>query len=119
MKKSKNIKIAAYFILLASCLSCKKFLQIPPPETQLEEIKVFQTDQTAISAVAGLYSRVTNSPLLSMVNGGTTLYTGLAADEIRNPASIATADPYLLNTLLPATGSISTNFWIPAYRNIF
>jgi hypothetical protein len=118
MYQLKSI-IPTLFFSSLTFVSCKKFLEIPPPSTQIEQTKVFETDQTAISAMAGLYSRLISSPSLSLVNGGTTVYLGLAADELKNTTSTSTADPFYLNNLLPTNSTVSANFWSAAYRGIF
>jgi len=97
--------------------SCKKFVDINPPETQIETSKIFENDQSAISSIAGLYQRLLTNSLL-ICNGGMTVYAGLSADELFNTNS-GIDDEFSTNSLLSTNGSISGNLWQAAYKNIY
>ncbi len=105
-------------IILIFLSSCKKFLSIPPPQTQAQTQQIFENDQAAVSALTGLYNQMLTSNLW-ITNGGLTVYTGLSADELINTSADANADGFAKNTLLPGNTVLSSNFWIPAYRVIY
>lgn len=106
-----SIMLSAFFI------SCKKFVEVGPPKTQLIEPVVFSNDATATSAGMGLYSRI-NGNLLDISFGGTAIFTALAADEIYNTSANSTYDPFSKNSLLSNTSNIST-LWSTAYGIIY
>ncbi|SEW43103.1 RagB/SusD family nutrient uptake outer membrane protein [Chitinophaga arvensicola] len=58
-----------------SISSCKKFVEIDPPLTQLATASVFEEKYTAIAAVTGIYGA-----MYSMVYFN--IYTGLSSDEL-------------------------------------
>jgi hypothetical protein len=112
------MKATIYFLLflaLATSTSCKKLIEVNNNPNQIETTAVFQNDQTAISAIGGLYAQLRSSSFTI----GPTLYLGLAADEIINTASSLTADPFKTNSLLANNGIVLGSFWTPAYQNIY
>ncbi|SDF70654.1 RagB/SusD domain-containing protein [Mucilaginibacter pineti] len=104
--------------LLTITSSCKKFVEISPPETQAELSKIFADDQTANSATVGLYSQMLGGSL-SFCNGGITLYAALSSDELTNLSSNSNYDPFKTNSLLSSTSIINSTFWIGPYKNIY
>lgn len=107
------------FLVSSSILmsnSCKKFVEIPPPPIQVESMKIFSDDLTAVSAVTGVYAMlaVGNSNLL---NGGITLYTAAASDEINATAPNTDLDPFLTNSISPSHSNLWVRLWRAAYNN--
>jgi starch-binding outer membrane protein, SusD/RagB family len=110
-------KILIFAVLCNLFTSCKKFIDIESPPTQIESSKIFQNDQSAVSAVAGLYRKL----LLSnqyIANGGVTIYAGLSADELLN-TSPGPDDEFRTNSLLASNQRISGNLWSQAYGTIY
>lgn len=120
MKENRIIQsLAVCSMALTTMLcSCKKFVQITPPKTQVESSKIFSNDRTAESAVVGLYVQLVASNN-TFSNGAITLYTGLFADELVNTASSSTNDPFKTNTLLATNTTILQTFWTAPYRYIY
>ncbi|XHR94991.1 hypothetical protein ACFJIV_32950 [Mucilaginibacter sp. UC70_90] len=66
--------------------ACKKFVDIAPSPQLIATDAIFSNDNTALSAVSGVYVQMrSGSP--SFANGGIGIYTGLTADEIYNTSS--------------------------------
>jgi hypothetical protein len=99
-------------------LSCKKFIEIPPPPNQVVSSSVFTDDNSAVSAIVGLYSEMTKTNL-NYVNGALTLYPGLSADELYLTAANSTVDVFTLNEIPSNSNIIKTNFWTAAYSYIY
>lgn len=105
--------------LIFSCLvfsSCKKFVEVAPPSTQIETSKIFTSDGTALSTMNGLYSMI-GLANLNFINGGVTLYAGLSADEIYPTATNADADPFVTNSVSPNHTNLFNRLWRGAYNN--
>lgn len=115
--KISSIKLLALLILF-NLYSCKKFVEIDAPETQIEKRKIFMNDQAAVSAAIGLYYRMVFNNLL-ISNGAVTLYTGLSSDEIHNTSPDSELDQFKDNSLLPNVSGINSGLWKPAYQNIY
>lgn len=105
-------------IILLAGNSCKKFVALNPPKNQIISSEVFINDNTATSAINGIYSVMMQTPLYLM-NGGTTVYPGLSADELSNTATSTTLDPFKNNTLLSSSTVIQNNLWRNAYIFIY
>ena len=112
------MKSAIIISLLSCLLSCRKFVEISPAPNLVVSDKVFESEETAISAVYGLYinMRVLN---LNIINGGATVYGSLSAGDIYNTSSTSSANPFFTNQLLSNNSIVSFNFWNKAYTNIY
>ncbi|WP_276504446.1 RagB/SusD family nutrient uptake outer membrane protein [Terrimonas pollutisoli] len=113
---NKTILLISSFFLLFS--SCKKFLSIPPSQTETQTKQIFENDDAAVSATTGLYNQMLTSNLW-LANGGVTVYSGLSADELVNTNSAMAVDGFTANTLMPDNEILAANFWIPAYKTIY
>jgi hypothetical protein len=81
-----------------SAISCKKLIEVPPPENQLVTATIFSNDQNATDAIRGLYIRIMSSPR-SLLNGGASFYNALSSDELYRPLPLASEDAFTTNTL--------------------
>jgi starch-binding outer membrane protein, SusD/RagB family len=97
---------------------CKKFVDIPPPTTQIETESLFSDGASAQSAANGVYAQITLNSL-TMLNGGVTLHAGLSADELQNTTSDLSLDQYLNNALVPNEQYVSSRLWSSAYKSIY
>jgi hypothetical protein len=120
MKTSTTTKIKYLFIpviaIAGILVSCKKFVEIPPAPNLIQSNTVFSSDETALSAVAGLYIQMRGNSNY-FTNGGMSMYAALSADELTtsNPLYL----PFLNNDLLPGTSALQSDFWQVGYRNIY
>lgn len=87
------------FLLLTACLGgCRKFVQVPDPPTSIGTETIFSSDETAIAALLGMYSRAVSSQG-AFLNGGNTLYPSLSADECTPTMAIPAVAEFSDNTL--------------------
>lgn len=106
-------------VLLFVFVSCRKSLQVSGPINQITSDNVFANDETATAAVTGLYSQM-QPTLLFFSCGGTTVYTGLMADEFYKTNTINNEEMEFEQNELKATNSIVfQNFWLRAYQHIY
>jgi len=96
---------------------CKKFVQVSPPDTQLETGLIFSSDQTATAALMGIYSRAMATPGL-FLNGGNSVYPGLSSDEFAGTAAAPLVDAFASNNLSSANSFIIT-LYASAYNTIY
>ncbi|RFM34680.1 RagB/SusD family nutrient uptake outer membrane protein [Chitinophaga silvisoli] len=68
------------FMLLAILTSCKKFLEVAPPNDKLETSSVFADSTSAAHAIIAIYSQLTSGNLGLL--GQKSITAGLAADEL-------------------------------------
>jgi len=117
MKTEDNIsKIFIYCLagLLLGITSCKKFLEIPPPNSQLVSSDVFTSAVTATSALTSIYAQMNvNGNLYSF-----DLATGSSSDEIESYSSDPGFEQYYQNAL-KANIESNGDIWQPAYNYIY
>ena len=117
---NKNLLTHCYillFIILIVLGSCKKFVSVPPPDTEVEQHLIFQNDQSAISATVGLYSQMMQSSRI-LINGAATIYPALSADEIRNTTVNADYDAFRSVQLNELTTGLP-RLWTHGYKHIY
>lgn len=111
--KCFSLRFVGNFAILILLLltSCRKFVQIPAPETQLVTSSVFSNNNTATAALTAIYNQM-NSNAESYINSRN---FGLSADELKNynTANI----PIYTNSLTVNTGPFGS--WISAYSYIY
>ncbi len=106
--------VAAVLMLVPGC---KKFVSDALPEDQVVTVTAFADEETATSAINGLYSQMTASNLV-FANGAYSVLGGLAADELYRTSSNTDQDAFASNTL---SGSNLTcgNLWNRGYAFIY
>ena len=97
-KEMKNLNITIIsFILLWSVCGCKKFVEIDNVTDKYLASQVFNNDQSANSALNGIYYNIKSTISFITVNNS------LSSDDIVNTSTSSTYDPYRTNTLLPSS----------------
>ncbi|MRG47931.1 RagB/SusD family nutrient uptake outer membrane protein [Chitinophaga sp. SYP-B3965] len=114
MTSAKHIlKSALAGVVLISIIgtSCKKFLDVGAPKTELVSELVFNDEQTAINAVTSIYGDMMGSS--TFVSDYSSSYLGMAADELVSVSS--PLNVYFTNTL----ASDKDDFWKSGYKYIY
>jgi hypothetical protein len=112
-------KITAIYILSFHLLSCNKLVDVPLPIDKVTVDNLFQTDQTATSAVLGTYAQMM-SPTINFSSGAITVYAGLSSDELSSTSTTATDDNEFANNAISTTnGTIKSRFWARPYVYIY
>ncbi len=113
-----------FIIILFICFTviqlngCSKFVELEPASGIVPTKLVFENEQTALSAVGGVYIRLTtNSSVFS--NSGLSRLAGLLADDLVAPASNPNIDPFFQNNLNATNGQVSSAIYNPAYQIIY
>lgn len=101
---------------------CKKLVDIDEPIDTVTSAKIFSSDAQADQTLAGLYSQMISSDgMLSMLNGGATIYGGLAADELILPNGVLFAEEQEINNnKILVNNTISEGvLWTATYKTIY
>jgi starch-binding outer membrane protein, SusD/RagB family len=118
MYKGSNLKRYGFCYFLFLLISCKKFIEVPPPVDQLTTSAVFSNDETANAAALGMYSDIMR--LNNYIgNGGMTIYCGLSADELSTTSLNSTYEPFRANALVPTNSTLLTFIWQKAFFHIY
>jgi hypothetical protein len=105
MKSKYFFKILTNISLLLSVTGCKKFVEIPPPSTELTGSNVFASNASAASVLTGIYNQMNS---FAGGSGGFSVSCGLSADELQGTIGSSLNSqlaPYYQNALTSNTGS--------------
>jgi len=121
----KNTFFCVFFVLVSGLIaSCKKLIEIPPPEKTITTQEVFSDSADAAAAITGIYSRIvyglSGQDDVSFCNGSLTVFCGMSADELvlvnrSNPLYL----DFYLNTLKSNNQLVYSYFWLQAYSSIY
>jgi hypothetical protein len=119
-KRSLHYSIYMSLVIIMSALnisSCKKdFLEVDPPINRLVSESVFENDDSATSAVAGIYS--TMMQIQAFLSSNSAWFAGLCSDELNVPSNSASQLPYLRNEI-PVDNADMASMWTQAYQYIY
>jgi hypothetical protein len=117
MKTIIKIRFVFFLLFAMAFTSCKKFLEIPPPKDAIKPEQIFENNETATSAMTGIYSRMAVST--SAFSGGTSsvaVINGLAADEFKSHN--ASFDEFYKNEI-STVNSTNNSLWTEAFKYIY
>lgn len=119
MKNVNTIYVLFLVLTIGLASGCKKFVSLPAPGTMIERSIIFSDEQAVSSALAGLYSRLSQTNL-EFANAGVTFYAGLSSDEIVYNGTSPSIIMFATNSLMAdeSTG-IKDRLWNAMYRTIF
>ncbi|OQP54312.1 hypothetical protein A4H97_22780 [Niastella yeongjuensis] len=106
----KSIYIS--IIVLAFITGCKKFVEIPPPETQLVTTGVFSNSATATAATTAIYSQMYNNWVSYTISQS----TGLLGDELTGYSTFTPQTQYYENAMVATKAN---GEWSNAYNYIY
>lgn len=98
--------------------SCSSFIEIDQPIHIVTTTTVFEDEQTATSAVMGLYSKMLMRNF-TFSSGATTIFAGLASDEFYHTGTLQDLLVFYTNSYTENSGTISEEFWRFTYEYIY
>jgi len=111
IRNTHNYVVVCFFLIFLGLVSCKKFLDIPPPNTSIISQTVFTSNETATSAQTDIYYQ-----MFTNLQSSVSVNLGLYADEFKNYSTSTSILPYYINALTPAT---SDSRWSNFYNWIY
>ena len=108
----KTLLLVTFIVPIFSTISCKKFVQVNPPDTELVTTDVFNNMSTATSAVTAIYALMFNNA----ESWNTAQCQGLLADELTNYSTILGQRQLYINALEAVT---SPSDWANMYNYIY
>ncbi len=106
-------------LLICSLISCEEFVEVEPPNHKMASEVVFSNDQTAISAMTGIYNQLFNASFSGGGPASVTVLAGLSGDNVSTIRE--TNIPYLQfeqHEVLPDNFR-NLNLWSSAYNIIY
>ncbi len=113
-------KISIFLFILIWLTGCEKFVTVAPPITQLVSSTVFESDQTALSAMNGLYSYMESTE--GFADGGTGsvgFLAGLSTDELTNYGTDQYQIQFYQNALTSNNVELDGFLWQVPYQCIY
>ncbi|MGS2738781.1 RagB/SusD family nutrient uptake outer membrane protein [Sinomicrobium sp. M5D2P17] len=120
MKTKYSFKTIGILIFCFSIVGCKDFVDIELPNSMIVDEIVFENDETAISAVQGLYYGLFNAN--NFASGGpnsVTVISGLVADEIESGFTTSDTDIEFNQNDITINNSGNGYLWSSAYNTIY
>jgi hypothetical protein len=99
-------------------VSCKKFVEDPKSKDLLLQENIFHDDQTASTAINGLYSRMMTNPGY-FSNGALTLYPALSADELTATSPNPVSEAFYNNAIPSDLSIVQNDIWRYGYNFIY
>ncbi|HVY74466.1 MAG TPA: RagB/SusD family nutrient uptake outer membrane protein [Puia sp.] len=118
IRHKKFLQTRAFMPLLLVSLtvfSCRKYVDIPPPQDQLVSQSAFADDNTATATVVGIYTDM-NSFNYQFTNTLGNFMPAMSADEFYY--AFTSFDAFKLNSLLPSNSYVSI-LWSEPYSYIY
>lgn len=105
-------------IFLCFC-GCKKLVTVDTPANLLTSDKIFESDNTATSAVLGIYTKMMAGGT-NITNSAMSAYAGIYSDELKYiPTTSANITQFNNSQLNAANTILATNYWNFAYTAIY
>lgn len=118
MKNIKYLNVALWLTLMILINACNKLVDVDNPINAVISDATFTNDNTATSAVTGIYVSMQSSfPTFS--SGAVTIFNGLAADELKFLGTTATYLQFYNNNLQSDNSVSGSYYWEYAYKYIY
>lgn len=118
---SQNFKIIMYTVwMVLAFISCDEFVEAGQPTNEITTEIVYQDNTTAISAMMGVYSELSNSSgFVDGSSGSIYVLSGLSSDEFIPVSTDLTMAEFYNNSLLPQNTMVFGSLWQPIYNTIY
>lgn len=112
-----DLKIKILLSSLICSASCSKLVEVELPRNQLVTERAFSNDETAIAALNGLYTAISQN-ITSIGGSALTVYPAMTADEAYNALS-PSLEVFSNNAITPEHTALFNSLWNPAYSFIY
>lgn len=118
MKTISYKKLSLGLILSFFLLSCEDFLEVEAPDHQMVTENVFNSDQTAQSAMTGIYNELFMANYIGSGSWSVTAMGAVSADELKLNRSSPAHEEFLQNELSPLN-NFNLLLWTSAYKVLY
>ena len=116
--KSKIYTLILLITIVVGFTSCEDFIEVDSPDSQLPSESVFQSEETAKSALSDIYSQLRENGLLSGSNfGGTPIFANYS-DDLEFYGSNLEIQQFN-NHIVLSSNSLLHDFWTNSYSQIY
>ncbi len=110
------------FVILFACFcfsSCEDFVEVAPPNNKLVQQEVFGSNETAESAMTGIYNQLFQASYINGSSSSITYLAGLSADNIKNIRTTNLDRLQYEESEIIADNDYNLNLWSSAYNIIY
>ena len=119
MKKHKISNPIFIVLLVMLTVSCEDFLEVEAPDNRIVSETVFNSEETALSAMTGIYNELFRASFSSGWENSVHVLAGLSADELQTlRSSDLTLIEFEQNEILP-DNSRNLSLWASTYKIIY
>lgn len=119
MKKIYDLSRFILVLSFFSCCSCQDWLEVDAPDHQLPSSEVFATDETAESAMQGIYNQLYVAGFSAGWLGSVSVLGGLSSDDLSLISSNQLALLEFEQHDLQANNSYNESLWASAYNMVY
>jgi len=119
MKKYTHKGFIFIVMLAFLILSCEDFLEIETPRNRMVSEEVFSSEETALSAIQGIYNELFVSAFSSGGRNSVTFLTGLSSDNLEGLSSSNIPRVQLDEHEITADNELILYLWTSAYNTIY
>jgi len=114
----RSLIIGCLVTMLLTMVSCRKFIQVPPPSNSIVTTQVFSDSASAIAGITGIYINMWNRGSNTAGSGSVDLYAGASSDEMTGTSTVSFMQEIDLNNIT-TTNSYTQSIWTNAYSYIY
>ena len=118
MKQNRLFQIPSFMLLLLILTSCEDFVEVEAPDNQLIQEVVFNSDDTALSAMTGIYNQLFLAEFSSGHFFSVTILSGLSGGIIENHKNYPSRIQFEEHQLEPDNAD-NLYLWSSAYNVIY
>lgn len=115
----KHFLSASPFVFVLCFCSCKKLIEVAPPDNQLITSTVFKDSADATSAIIGIYTNLYPNAGFVFGNGAITTYAGLSSDELLINDGSSEENQFYLNSIAVNNSINNGSLWSSAYSLVY
>ncbi|WP_405199347.1 RagB/SusD family nutrient uptake outer membrane protein [Christiangramia sp. LLG6405-1] len=110
-----------YLLLICSIfmVSCEEFVEVDAPNNQLVRSQVFESEETALGAMQGIYNQLYLAAFSSGSRTSVTLLAGLSADNIQNISTTNLSSMEFEQNEIQPDNTLNLDLWKSAYNMIY
>ncbi|PZD76445.1 RagB/SusD family nutrient uptake outer membrane protein [Mesonia sp. K7] len=116
----KNLKYyISFMLLLGSFTSCEDFVDVEVPAHKTVSATVFSNDQSAQSAMQGIYNELSRADFSGRMASAVTVLAGLSADNLKTTTSSHPELKEFYENLILPSNTNNFNLWSSIYNIIY
>ena len=118
MKKINNIAYQLVFLGVLGLYACEDFVEVEVPDHLITGSTVFANEETAQSAMTGIYNQLFNASFANGGNRSVTFLAALSADNFKPTSNIVEILEFSQNAISP-DNTWNLDLWAGSYHTIY